>query len=124
MSNNREMVEYFINEFYCSKSANLDVLVTDSFVFEMDKAPSLNFKKYVLLTMAIRNLVKLNIHEIRSADDQVFKMKYTLDVMRFMGGFGSEIYGTITVVLKNDLVDKIIVTRSRIDEELEKYIDM
>ncbi|MBL1241832.1 MAG: hypothetical protein COB13_008265, partial [OCS116 cluster bacterium] len=50
------------------------------------------------------------------------EMKYQLDVMILKGGFDKEIFGNITVVVKQDLVDKILVTASRKDKNLEKYM--
>lgn len=122
MSTNMAMVEYFISEFYGAKSVLLDVMVTDDFRFEMKGSPTLGFKKYVLMTMAIRNLVNLNIYDIYSDDDLVFEMKYLLDVMMIKGGFDSEINGTITVTVRDNLISKISVTRSRIDEDLQKFM--
>lgn len=122
MSTNMAMVEYFIGEFYSGKLANLDVLVTEDFTFKMLKSPTLNFSKFVIMAKAISNLVKLNVYDMQSNDDQIFKMKYLLDVMIPTGGFGTEIFGTIIVTVKDNLVRNITVTRSRIDEDLQKHM--
>lgn len=122
MSTNQDLVEYFIGEFYSGKLANLDLLATEDFVFKMVGFPKLNFNRFVIMANAISNRVKLNILEITSEDDQTFEMKYQLDVMILKGGFDKEIFGNITVVVKQDLVDKILVTASRKDKNLEKYM--
>ncbi|PCI88478.1 MAG: hypothetical protein COB24_03000 [Hyphomicrobiales bacterium] len=122
MSTNRDLVDYFIGEFYSGKLANLELLVTEDFMFKMVGFPKLNFKKFVKMANATSNLVKLNIQEIVSADDLTFEMKYLLDVMIFKGGFDKEIYGNITVVVRDGLLDKILVTASRKVKNLEKYM--
>lgn len=122
MSTNKDLVDYFIGEFYSGKLANLELLVTEDFMFKMVGFPKLNFKRFVKMANAISNLVKLNIQEIVSADDLTFEMKYLLDVMIFKGGFDKEIYGDITVVVRDGLLDKILVTASRKVKNLEKYM--
>lgn len=123
MSVNRDMVEYFINEFLCCKSVNLDGLVTPAFRFVLAGKIPLNFKQYVLMAETIRNIVKLNITDISTNNDQIFKLKYKLDVMIFKGGFGKEITGMITVILKDSLVERIEVTSNRRDRDLESHTD-
>lgn len=122
MSTNKDLVDYFIGEFYSGKLANLELLVTEDFMFKMVGFPKLNFKKFVKMASAISNLVKLNILEIGSVDDQTFEMNYLLDVMIFKGGFDKEIYGEITVVVKDGLLEKILVTASRKVKNLEKHM--
>lgn len=122
MSINRDLVDYFISEFYSGKLANLELLVTEDFRFKMVGFPKLNFKRFVKMASATSNLVKLNIQEIISVDDLTFEMDYLLDVMIFKGGFDKEISGNITVVVKDGLLEKIMVTASRIDKNLKKYM--
>ncbi|MBL1419888.1 MAG: hypothetical protein COC24_005200 [Alphaproteobacteria bacterium] len=122
MSTNKDLVDYFIGEFYSGKLANLELLVTEDFMFKMAGFPKLNFKKFVKMANVTSNFVKLNIQEIVSADDLTFEMKYLLDVMIFKGGFDKEIYGDITVVVRDGLLDKILVTASRKVKNLEKYM--
>lgn len=123
MSVNKDMVEYFIGEFYRTKSVNLDELVTPKFKFVLVGKIPLNFKQYVKMAEAIRNIVKLNITDISSEDDKIFILKYHLDVMILKGGFGKEITGIIIVSLIDGLVDKIEVTRSHNDQYLEDQTD-
>lgn len=118
------MVEYFIEEFYRTNSVSLEDMVTDTFRFHMTQKLPLPFKAYVRMAEVIRNIVKLNVFDLRSVDDFVFKMDYKLDVLVFSGGFGKEIVGEITVTLIGDLVDKIEVTRSRHDHFLDEHVDV
>lgn len=118
------MVEYFIGEFYRTNSVNLSHIVTPTFKFDMVGTLPLSFPLFVKLTEAIRNVVKLNVYDLHSDDDVVFRMKYLLEVLKPFGGFGIEITGTITVTLIGDLVDRIDVTRSHCDGELKKYLNL
>ncbi|MGL1920048.1 MAG: hypothetical protein OCD03_03400 [Hyphomicrobiales bacterium] len=121
MSINRDMVDYFISEFMCCKSVNLDGLVTPEFRFILIGKIPLNFKQYVIMAETISNIVKLNITEINSDDDEIFIMKYDLDVMLFKGGFGKKMSGTIILRLKDSLVNRIEVSTSHRDRALEEY---
>ena len=122
MSTNKQLVDYFVGEFYSGKLANLELLVTDDFSFKLTGFPKLNFKKFVIMANAVSNRVKLNILEIVSIDDLTFDMKYSLDVMILKGGFDKEIVGEITVVIKEGLFHKILVSASRKDKNLQKYM--
>lgn len=117
MSDNMEMVSYFIREFYRAKKSGLADLVTPTFRFKPPFKPELNFDEYMAYIDKLVNSVNLIVHEISSDDDTVFKVDYTIETLSAAGGLGIEINGYTMVKVLDDKIDyvEIIYNASEYD---------
>lgn len=124
MSNNSEMVLYFIREFYRAKKSGLADMVTPTFKFKPPFKPELNFDEYMAYIDKLVNSVNLIVHEITSDDDTVFRVDYTIETLSAKGGLGIEIKGYTVVKVRDEKVDyvEIIYDVSGLDpQKLENF---
>ncbi|MBL1419887.1 MAG: hypothetical protein COC24_005195 [Alphaproteobacteria bacterium] len=117
MSDNTEMVLYFIREFYRAKKSNLADMVSRTFRFKPPSKPELTFDEYMTYIDRFANSVNLIVHGISSDDDMVFKVDYTIETLSVKGGLGIEIKGCAVVKLLDEQIDyvEIINNTSELD---------
>uniref|UniRef100_A0A2A4Z970 SnoaL-like domain-containing protein n=1 Tax=OCS116 cluster bacterium TaxID=2030921 RepID=A0A2A4Z970_9PROT len=124
MSNNMQMVDYFIREFYRAKKSGLVDMVTPTFKFKPPLKPELNFEEYMDYIDGLVNSVNLIVHEITSDDDELFKVEYTIETLSVNGGLGIEIKGYTMVGVVDGLVDyvEIIYNANELDpQKLQEF---
>lgn len=119
-SQNIKLIAFFISEFYRKRSLELEHIVSTAFTFKLHNLPAQNFQEFAARMGYISDNAILSIEDIHSSDDTTFVAKSSLSIKREnLPDYVAT--GLNTFVIKNGLLDKVIVKYDLTDEE---FIDL
>ena len=119
MTQNSNLVEYFISEFYMNKTADLAHIASPSFKFKLNNSKSYNFQNYADSMLFLTQNAEIEFGDVNSVDDVTFVSKWAM-FMKIDNGKIDQGLGYTEFQVKKGMLNLVRVVFDA-EEEFFKY---
>lgn len=118
MSQNLNLVKYFVSEFYMDKTIELAHIVSPSFYFTVNSGEPQSFDTYAHHLKLVKQNAELTISEIRSIDADNVEVDFA--ILSSHNGVYEKYFGTSIFNVTNGMLNNSIIKYHHSKQEFEK----
>lgn len=109
LSQNKRLVEYFLDEFYRRNPVELEHIISPSFKFVDSTKLEHNFAQYIEQLRIYMPNVNVIINKIDTEDDVGFLVDFSFEITNSTAEYGKKITDSVLIQVKNNLIESVVV---------------